>query len=205
MGTSKRPWPAYYCTLAMLVAGGCGSSGVTARSLEDPASDVAAASGPDVVGVAVDREDDAITFRVRFAAAPPLQISEQGGWVDMLLIGIDLPPLGAPPASPGGEWTGADFALGTHGPSASGILVRLRAGEAAPGLKTDIPIETDGVTLTISVPRRELGDPETFAVSIAAAREWNDAADEPAAAKPDIVPDTGTWIVDFDVAPSTVL
>lgn len=183
-------------TLIALVASGCGSAGVTELALEDPADDVATAAGPDIVAVAVERDADTIRFRVRFAAAPTLDVSLQDGWVDMLLIGIDVPPFGAPPVRPGGEWRGADFALGTHGPSASGILVRLSA-EAAPEMKADIPIETDGATISLSVPRRELGDPARFAVSVAAAREWNDAGDEPAGPKPDIAPDTGTWTVDF--------
>jgi hypothetical protein len=65
-------------------------------------------------------------------------------------------------------------------------------------LKAEIPLETDGTTIFLSVPRRELGDPERFAVSVAAARESNEAGDEPARAKPDNAPDTGTWTVDFD-------
>jgi hypothetical protein len=183
-------------TLMVLVASGCESGGVADPALEDPADDVATAMGPDVVAVAVERDADTITFRVRFAAAPPLDVSLQEGWVDMLLIGIDVPPFGAPPLTPGGEWRGADFALGTHGPSASGILVRLSA-EAPPEMRADIPIETDGATMSLSVQRRELGDSARFAVSVAAAREWNDAGDEPAEAKPDIAPDTGTWTVDL--------
>ena len=183
--------------LLVLVATGCGSAGVTELRLDDPAEDVAAAMGPDVVGVVVERDADTITFRLRFAAVPPLGLSEQDGWIDMLLIGIDVPPLGSSPVAPGGEWRGADFALGTHGPSSSGILVRLTAGEGAPAMNAEIPVETEGVTLSLLVPRRELGDPARFAVSVAAAREWNEAGDEPPGAQPDIAPDTGTWIADF--------
>lgn len=185
------------CVLLMaFVAWGCGSAGVTDRVLDDPAEDVAAAMGPDVVGVAVERDADTITFRVRFAADPPLGLDQGDGWVDMLLIGIDVPPPGAPPVAPGGEWPGADFALGTHGPSSRGILVRLTA-EGAPAMNAEIPIETEGTTLSLRVPRRELGDPARFAVSVAAGREWNEAGDEPPGAQPDVAPDTGTWAVDF--------
>ena len=55
----------------------------------------------DVVALAVERDADTITFRVRFAAGPPLGVSLQDGWVDMILIGIDVPPFGAPPVTPG--------------------------------------------------------------------------------------------------------
>jgi hypothetical protein len=115
----------------------------------------------------------------------------------MLLIAIDVPPPGAPPVAPGGEWRGADFALGTHGPSTNGVFVHLTAGEPPSEMRTDIPLVTDGATLSLLVPRSALGDPETFSISVAAAREWNEAGDEPAGAKPDITPDTGTWTVDL--------
>lgn len=196
-----------FCTtlvVAALVAAGCGSSGGgrVERSLEDPAGDVTAATGPDVVAVTVERDDETITFRVRFAAAPALKVSEEEGWIDMLLIGIDVPPLGPPPATPGGEWRGADYALGTHGPSERGTLVRLTASasedEATSEKRADIPIETDGATLSLPVPRDELGDPGTLALSIAAAREWTEAKDEPAGVTLDIVPDTGAWTVELD-------
>jgi hypothetical protein len=196
-----------FCTtlvVAALVAAGCGSSGGgrVERSLEDPAGDVTAATGPDVVAVTVERDDETITFRVRFAAAQALKVSEEEGWIDMLLIGIDVPPLGPPPATPGGEWRGADYALGTHGPSGRGTLVRLTASasedEAASEKRADIPIETDGATLSLPVPRDELGDPGTLALSIAAAREWTEAKDEPAGVTLDIVPDTGVWTVELD-------
>ena len=189
--------------VAALLAAGCGSStsGNVERSLEDPADDVAAATGPDVVAVRVERNDETIRFNVRFANAPPLAVSEEEQWVDMLLIGIDLPPLGSPPTVPGGEWRGADYALGSHGPSETGMLVRLTTGaaenEAMSERQADVPLETDGATLSLLVPREALGDPETLVLSIAAAREWSDAADEPAGGTPDIVPDTGTWTVDF--------
>ena len=43
----------------------------------------------------------------------------------MLLLGIDALPLGPVPVAPGGEWRGADLAAGTHGPSMTGVVVRL--------------------------------------------------------------------------------
>jgi hypothetical protein len=186
------------CATLAALAAGCGG-GRAEQSLDDPAGDVAAAIGPDVVGVSVERDDEVVTFRVRFAAAPPLAMSEEGGWIDMLLIGIDVPPLGPAPVTPGGEWRGLDYALGTHGPSQSGMLVRLTArnGEATSEKRAEVPIEIDGAALSLSVASVELGDADTFALSIAAAREWNETGNEPAGAKPDIVPDSGTWTVEL--------
>jgi hypothetical protein len=191
--------PACCTVLAVLVAG-CGGGRVE-RSLDDPAGDVAPAGAPDVVGVSVERDDDAITFRVRFATAPPLGVSADEGWIDMLLIGIDVPPLGPAPVAPGGEWRGLDYALGTHGPSRSGMLVRLTGSvserAATPEKRADVPIEIDDAALSLSVPAADLGDAESFALSLAAAREWNEARDEPAGARPDVVPDSGTWTVEL--------
>lgn len=196
-----------FCTtlvVAAVFAAGCGSSGDSSveRTLEDPAGDVAATTWPDVVAVTVERDDETIIFRVRFATALPLRVSEKEGWIDMVLIGVDVPPPGPPPAMPGGEWRGADYFLGAHGPSEEGMLVRLAASasedEATWEKRADIPIAIDAATLSLLVPRDELGDPGTLTISIAAAREWNEAKNEPAEVTPDIVPDTGTWTIELD-------
>jgi hypothetical protein len=52
-------------------------------------------------------------FRVRFAKASPLQTSTREQWIDMLLLGIDVPPLGSKPTPSG--WRGVDCVLGVHG------------------------------------------------------------------------------------------
>lgn len=160
------------CLLAVLVVCGIASA---AKSYGDRAGDVAGGPGPDIVSVALSNTASSITFRVRFAAAPPLRVNAREGWVDMLLIGIDVPPLGARPVRPGGEWPGANFALGTHGPSKTGRLVRL--GNASPGSfrqAATFKVVTNGAQLTFSIPRRALGSPRWFTFSVAAARETED-------------------------------
>ena len=144
----------------------CGAA-IAATVYPDRAGD--AKRAPDVTWVRLSNTASAITFRVRFAGAPPLRVDARGRWVDMLLIGIDVPPLGPRPAAPGGEWPGANFALGTHGPSRVGQLVELRAGRST--RVTTFRIDVSGRMLTFSIPRRALGSPRWFTFSLAAARE----------------------------------
>ena len=157
-----------------------------AKSYPDPAGDVAGGSGPDIVSITVSNTDASITFRVRFANTPPLRVSARQQWVDMLLIGIDAPPLGPGPVTPGGEWRGANFALGTHGPSRTGQLVRL--GKSSRRIAT-FKIVTRGATLTFSIPRRALGSPKWFTFTTAAARE----TEQTTSGGFDLVPARGTY------------
>jgi hypothetical protein len=157
-----------------------------ARSYPDRVGDVAGGSGPDIASLRVANTARAITFRLRFAKAPPLRVGTRGRWVDMLLVAVDVPPLGPRPVAPGGEWRGADFALGTHGPSKTGVVVRL--GEKG-GRVASFEIRTVGTTMTFSVPRRALGGPAWFAFSVAAARETEQASTHGGV---DVLPDRGT-------------
>lgn len=163
----------------------CGVAGA-ARSYLDPPGDVHGGGGPDITSVRLSSTASRITFRIRFARAPPLRVSTEEKWIDMLLIGIDVPPLGAPPVAPGGDWRGADFALGAHGASKAGQVVRL--GRRSPRVAT-FEIRTVGSTLTFSVARRALGNPRWFAFVVAAGRETESAAGGGA----DLAPDRGTF------------
>ncbi|HEX7581621.1 MAG TPA: hypothetical protein VF321_00920 [Gaiellaceae bacterium] len=157
----------------------CGTA-FAAKSYPDRVGDVTGGSGPDLTSITLSntKTKTKITFRIRFARTPPLRVSAREKWVDMLLIGIDVPPLGPRPVKPGDEWTGANFALGTHGPSKTGQVVQL--GEGIPTSSRRVAafkIVTRGATLTFSIPRRVLGSPAWFTFTVAAARESeNDAA-----------------------------
>lgn len=143
-----------------------------AKTYPDRAGDVAGGSGPDIVSITLSNTEASIIFRVRFAKAPPLRVNERQRWVDMLLIGIDVPPLGPRPISPGGEWPGANFALGTHGPAKTGQLVRLGTGIPVHARQVaTFKITTAGATLRFSIPRSVLGSATWFTFSAAAARE----------------------------------
>jgi hypothetical protein len=145
----------------------CGVA-LAGKGFTDPRGDVREGNGPDVVTLKLSSTKTAVTFTVRFAKAPPLRVSPREEWVDMLLIGIDTPPLGRRP-NPDGDWLGANFALGTHGPSRTGMLVKLAGGRQRQIAR--FPIVVEGSTLTFSVSRRALGNPAWFSFMVAAARE----------------------------------
>ena len=158
--------------LAVLVAAAAGAP--ASNGYADRVGDVKGGAGPDIARVTVSSTATKVMFRVRFATSPPLGVSTRNGWVDMLLIGIDVPPLGARPRVPGGEWPGADFALGTHGPSPTGTMVRLGSANEVPVKPTRVAtfkILTRASTLTFSIPRRTLGRVRWFTFTVAAARE----------------------------------
>ena len=145
---------------------------------------------PDIAAVRVSNSTTKITFAFRLTTAPPLRVSARAGWVDMLLLGIDALPLGPVPVAPEGEWRGADLAAGTHGPSMTGVVVRL---PKTPGGRSRqlarFPIVTIGSTLTFSIPRSLLGGARWFTFTVAAARE---SAEESGDGAFDIVPARGT-------------
>ena len=171
--------------LALLLL--CGAA-LAARIYSDPAGD--ATLGPDVRSMTVSNTSTDVTFRIRFATAPALRVSQRGRWIDMLLVGIDVPPLGPRPI-PDGDWLGANFAAGFHGPARTGMLVRL--GKGSQKVVARFPVVTRGTTVTFSIPRRALRSPTWFAFEMAAAREWNDESMVPAGAKPDFAPARGTF------------
>jgi hypothetical protein len=182
----RRSWLFGLFLLAVLLV----ISGIAfaATRYPDPLGDVKQGTGPDIASVTVSNTKRNVTFGVRFAAAPPLRVNLSEKWIEMLLVGIDVPPLGPPPAIPGGDWRGADFALGTHGPSGTGVLVRLSKGESR--RVASFRIVTSGPTLTFSIPRGALGSPAWFAFTVAAARE---AEIETPGAVPDLAPARGTF------------
>lgn len=170
--------------VALLVVG----AALATSRYPDRVGDVARGSGPDIVSLTVSNTAERITFRIRFAETPPLRVNARDKWVDMLLLGVDVPPFGPRPVSPGGEWPGADFALGAHGPSATGQLVRLRAKARSPWVR--FRVVTVGSTVMFSIPRASLGDPARFTFSVAAARE---AESESTGTGIDLAPDRGTF------------
>jgi hypothetical protein len=177
------------CVLVLLAASSGGAS--AARGYPDRAGDVTGGAGPDMTSVNVSNTATVVTFRVRFARQPPLGVSTSKGWADMLLIALDVPPFGPRPVAPGGEWAGANFAFGTHGPSKTGLMVKLGAGFPQASRKVaTFTITTTGSTLVFSIPRRPLGKAASFTFMVAAAREMLNG---PSGGGIDVAPANGTF------------
>ena len=145
----------------------CGAA-LAAKSYPDRVGDVKRGTGPDIASVAVSNTKTSVTFRVRFAEAPPLRFNEAEGWIDTLMTLIDVPPVGPLPRFPGG-WPGANFAVGTHGPSKTGVLVRLDKSGSRQLARFKLVIS--GSTVSFSIQRRALGNPAWFTFQVAAGRE----------------------------------
>lgn len=169
-------------TAVALAAGTATALG--ASTYTDPAGDVKAGTGPDLVSISVSNTKKAISFRFRFAKAPPLSISEKEKWVDMLLVAVDVPPRGLKRGS--GDWTGIDFSFGVHGPDTKGALVRTGSREPV-----WLPVSQAGRTLSLTIARRHLGNPALFDFVAVAAREAEDESQS--GGRPDYAPAKGVF------------
>ena len=174
----------------------CGAA-FAAKTYRDPAGD--AKLSPDMTSVKVSNTATKVMFRVSFTKAPPLRLSRPKGWVDMLFIGIDVPPLGPKPTSDG-EWRGMDFIGGFHGPDKVGVLMRTSEGSDEENVVARFKVVTRGAALTFSIPRRAIGSPKWFTFNIVTAREWSNEDAEPAGAKADYAPNRGSFRYQFSKA-----
>lgn len=152
----------------------------------DPKGDVKAGTGPDITAVSISHTAKVVTFRVRFAAKPALGVSKR--WVDMLLIGLDVPPRGPRPTPSG--WLGANYSAGLHGAETRGMLVQ---ATGRPGWKVvaRFKVVREGRTLSFSLDRRWIGNPAWFDFMVSAGRETLAQADT--GGVPDVAPASGTF------------
>lgn len=146
---------------------------------------------PDLTALTIASDATTVRLRFTFRSAPPLSAGAGGGWTDMLLMGIDVPPIGPTP-TPGG-WTGLDYALGMHGVDDRAVFraMQPRFGErggvgGAPGLRT-LGSRVSGREIHIDLPRALIGNPAYFDFQAAVGREGSDESGEG-----DLLPDTGT-------------
>jgi hypothetical protein len=149
--------------LALVIAVSAGA-GTAVKRYSDAAGD-ARGAGPDITSVAVSHDAKRVTFTVRFAVAPPLGLNAKEKWVDMLIVGIDVPPLGITPVP--SSWKGVDYYFGLHGNDTSVALFARTAVRKF----TRLPVVVRGASVTVSVPRARLGNPKWFGFAVAAGRE----------------------------------
>lgn len=150
-------------------------------------------SGPDVTAVTLSHTDTALTIAVEFADAPPLAFDEDERYTDMLLIGIHTDDdLGR---------TDVEFYTGAHGVDLTRAPV-IRAGIESPRAQVGTAaLAVDGVTLSLTVERSLLDDPQEIAVAVAAGREYVD--EDAAGGGGDAAPATGAFrysLADDDTA-----
>jgi hypothetical protein len=178
---TARPLSWVIVGLVALVAAASAGAGPAPKTYRDATGDVRGAAGPDVAAVFVSHDARRITFTVRFAQAPPLGSS--ASWVDMLLVGVDVPPLGPAPALRG--WRGVDYVFGVHGNEPRVALFKRMDARTV----SRLPALLRGASLTVRVPRAKLGSPTWFAFTLAAGRE----ADVDAEGSADIAPAKGVF------------
>ena len=146
----------------------------------DPAGDVRGGAGPDLTAVSVSHDRVSVTFRLRFATAPPLRVSERERWADMVLVAVDVPPRTLRRTSLG--WSGADYWAGMHAGERTATVVR-----AGPRARNTVvgrpPAQVSGHTVTFSVRRALLGNPAWIEVAVAAGREGGGEGSDEAPAR----------------------
>ena len=188
---------------AAAIVTGCGTEGNGGSTATPTATTTAAAvtyrdargdvtpGQPDITGIRIAGDERMLRIVVRFASAPPLSASAAGGWTDMLLMGIDVPPIGSPPTPSG--WAGLDYALGMHGVDDRAVFRAMQPGFGLDGATGGTPAlrtlrsQVSGREIRVEVPRALLGAPAYFEFQAAAGREGGDES-----ATGDLVPDTGT-------------
>lgn len=157
----------------LLALGVGGAVAGTGTGFADPVGDVEGGAGPDLALVSVAHTASTVTFRFSFAKAPPLGVSAKAGWVDMLLVGIDVPPRRLKRTAQG--WLGADYYLGTHGSERTAILVKASSNPSQPGKVLGRPkVTVNGRTLSFTVGRKAVGSPAWIEFVVAAGRETSD-------------------------------
>jgi hypothetical protein len=176
---------------AAALGAGCGESSVTTTSAtvtapgagahRDAFGDVTPGE-PDLTALRITNDARAVRMAFTFAGAPPLATNLSAGWTDMLLMGIDVPPIGSKPTPNG--WMGVDYALGMHGVDDRAVFRDMHQTKRQ---MTTLRSHVSGRTITIDLPRTLIGDPAYFDFNVSVGREGGDQE-----GSGDSIPATGT-------------
>jgi hypothetical protein len=144
---------------------------------EDPAGDTVNGLGADIIAVTVRGQDqESVSISVEFAVEPPLTYDLEEGWTDMLMILGDAGPEGVVGTPP--EGVDADFVIGIHGANLQETVEEgapLTSQACGRGICAGaVAVDVDGATVTLTVTRKDLGDPERILFLMWSFREGSD-------------------------------
>jgi hypothetical protein len=140
---------------------------------EDPIGDTKDGLGPDIVAVTLAAPDPgSLSIGIEFTTDPPLTYSMEEGWTDMLMILGSTQPAGVVPLPGEDQGVDADFATGLHGATLEEDATQgapLNVGEQI--RRDGVAVSVDGTTVTLTLTRESLGDPERIVFFMGTFRE----------------------------------
>lgn len=173
--TSRPSVPAMVAMVAMLVLAG-GSAAVAAERYEDAVGD-ATGSAPDIVACTISEPDDGpvVAISVEFASEPPLE-TDMETYTDVVFIDLASDP---DPALTDEENT--DYIFGAHAvtlPEYLGSGAHLHVAEGPGDLYWHVvDVAIDGSTVTWTVDRKLIGDPDLLSWHVLAGVEREEGAE----------------------------
>jgi hypothetical protein len=162
---------------------------------DDPVGDARGAA-PDIVAVTIEDTADTpvLGISIELASEPPVS-TDGATWTDVVFIGLVTEPELGPDGQAVSRATLADFdadyVIGAHGVTlpqeidTGGHLAVYEGGSELYWFVVDVAI--DGPTLTWSLDRKLIGDPDALALQVLAGVERDDSG-EP---EYDVLPDEG--------------
>jgi hypothetical protein len=141
---------------------------------EDPVGDQRDGIGPDIVAVTVSQPDPtSVTIALEFAVAPPLGYDMVERYTDMLVVLFATDPEGLVRVEDDGEW--CDFVTAFHGYDlpetvAHGAQV-WGCQEESPGPGGAVAVAVEDATLSLTLTRESLGDPDRILFLASVGRE----------------------------------
>ncbi len=172
----RRRWTIPAAAMALVLAGS-GTVCATER-VEDPVGD-AVGEAPDIVAVTFNEPEGEprVSVSVEFAGDPPLETDPET-YTDVVFINLDCDPVTAQTVAFGVE-DDVDSIIGAHavqlpGFVESGGMVFEVAGPSKVH-EGVVDVEVDGPTVTWTLDRSVIGDPEVIAWAVLAGVEVEDA------------------------------
>lgn len=191
----SRSWSIVAAAMSLALAG---SSAVFASErTEDPRGDVIG-DAPDIVAVTFSQPEDEprVSLSIEFAGDPPLE-TDMETYTDVVFIYLDVDPQAVSTIQFDTE-DEYDYIIGTHAVQlpifvgSGGMLYETTGlGQVHENV---VDVEVDGATVTWTVDRELIGDPDIISWAVLAGVEIEDTAEtseDTAEASFDVCPDEG--------------